>query len=231
MAGHNRKKNAMQSIRQTPVETPAGTYAVHWFWDDAMPHDPPYDHACGLLKKGGPRTIDIREGLPDRPDAADPVAAERLTVLHAVWSALACRRHPAWDPTDAHSGAALVRYLTLKGFAGVTVIDDDFHAVEASADRDEHVHGVAWVSADFTDPASAVAGWLADWRAWRDGDIFGWVAYTPGGEEIDSCWGFYGFSSTEQQYTFECAESLIRAHAQEQVEKANLVGAGIIGPI
>jgi hypothetical protein len=221
----------MEPIRQTPVETPAGTYAVHWFWDETAPAEPPYDHACGLLKKGGPRTIDIREGLPDRAHAADPVDAERYTALRSVWSALACRRHPAWDPTDAVSGAALVRYLTLKGFAGVTVIDDDFHAVEASADRDEHVHGVAWVSADFTDPASAVAGWLADWRAWRDGDIFGWVAYTPGGAEIESSWGYYGFSSSEQQYTFECAESFIHAHAQEQVEKANLVGAGIIGPI
>ena len=189
----------MESIRQTPVETPAGTYAVHWFWDATAPAEPPYDHACGLLKKGGPRTIDIREGLTDRADAADPVDAERYTALRSVWAALACRRHPAWDPTDAVSGAALVRYLTLKGFAGVTVIDDDFHAVEASADRDEHVHGVAWVSADFTDPASAVAGWLADWRAWRDGDVFGWVAYTPTGEVVESSWGYYGFSSSEQQ--------------------------------
>jgi len=218
----------MEPIRQTPVETAAGTYAVHWFWDDAAPADPPYDHACGLLKKGGPRTMDIREGLPDRGDAVD---AEHYTALRAVWSALACRRHPAWDPTDAVSGAALVRYLTLKGFAGVTVIDDDFHAVEASADRDEHVHGVAWVSADFTDPAGAVAGWLADWRAWRDGDIFGWTAYGPNGEEIESSWGYYGFTSSEQQYTFECAESFILAHALEQVEKANLVGSGIVGPI
>jgi len=218
----------MESIRQTPVETSAGTYAVHWFWDDAMPHDQPYDHACGLLKKGGPRTIDIREGLPDRGDAVD---AARYTALHSVWSALACRRHPAWDPTDAVSGAALVRYLTLKGFAGVTVIDDDFHAVAASADRDEHVHGVAWVSADFADPASAVEHWLADWRAWRDGDIFGWIAYGPNGDEIESSWGYYRFASSEQQYTFECAESIILAHAEEQVEKANLVGAGIVGPI
>jgi hypothetical protein len=229
----------MEPIRQTPVETPAGTYVVQWFWDETAPAEPPYDHACGLLKKGGPRTIDIREdcggqigcgrGLDASPDWAG--LAGRQAALRSVWSALACRRHSAWDPTDAVSGAALVRYLTLKGFAGATVIDDDFHAVEASADRAEHVHGVAWVSADFTDPASAVAGWLADWRAWRDGDVFGWVAYTPGGEEIESSWGYYGFSSSEQQYTFECAESFIHAHAQEQVEKANLVGAGIIGPI
>lgn len=123
----------MESIRQTPVETPAGTYAVHWFWDETAPAEPPYDHACGLLKKGGPRTIDIREdcggqiGCGRGPDAAPDWAglAGRQAALRSVWAALACRRHPAWDPTDAVSGAALVRYLTLKGFAGVTVIDDD----------------------------------------------------------------------------------------------------------
>ena len=75
------------------------------------------------------------------------------------------------------------------------------------------------------------APWLADWRAWRDGDIFGWVAYGPNGDEIESSWGYYRFASSEQQYTFECAESIILAHAEEQVEKANLVGAGIVGPI
>ncbi|MEX1176763.1 MAG: hypothetical protein WEB51_14510 [Mycobacterium sp.] len=72
---------------------------------------------------------------------------------------------------------------------------------------------------------------VVTWRARRDGDIFGWIAFGPDGEEVESSWGYYGFNSTEQQYTFECAESLIRVHAREQVEKANLVGAGIIGPI
>ena len=47
-----------------------------------------------------------------------------------------------------------MRYLTLKGCKGVTLVDDQYRPTTASADRQDRIHGVAWAPAGATDPAA-----------------------------------------------------------------------------
>ena len=205
-------------LEQTPVETSVGTYAVQWFWDEDA--ERPYDEGFVLLVDGSPRNIDVLEGFQDHD----------ITQAQA-WAAIAGHgRSSDWYPGRT-SGAALVRYLTLKGCKGVTLVDAEYQAVDASHDREERIYGVAWAPADAADPAAYVAGGLADWQAWRPGDVFGWVAIAPNGEEVESCWGFYGFSREQRDMTFSDARDAILGDAMRRAENANLVGSGFVGLI
>lgn len=205
-------------LEQTTVATTAGSYAVQWFWDEDA--EQPYDEGFVLLSGGGPRQIAIREGFNDRDQTH-----------WQAWDAVAAHaRHSDWSPGQT-SGAALVRYLTLKGYRGVTLVDDEYRPVDASADRHERIHGVAWAPTDAADPIAYTTARLADWQAWRTGDVFGWVVLTPNGDEVESCWGYYGFNAEQRAWTFSEARDVALNDELRRMEDANLVGSGFIGLI
>lgn len=199
-------------IDSATVETDAGTYTVRWFVDDTP--EQPYDEGFVLAVDGSSdwamrSRVDIEHG--DVPDG--------------VWPAL-----QSWRYSDSRSGAALVRWLKILGYRGVTLVDADYHPVEPSSDRDERVHGVAIAPSDATNPDEYVRTALKEWRAWAVGDCFGWVVLAPNGETVESVWGYYGFHA-EREYTLSEAKAAIEWHATERIEKSNLVGAGIVGII
>ena len=158
------------------INTAAGSYVLDWIQDDNA--DAPYDEGFTLLKNGsawGPYSrINIQEGDTDSPVAA--------TILQA----LSNHAH-GWDQI---SGAAIVRYLRLAGKRGVTLVDHEYSPVEPSTDRSERVYGVAWAPDDAADwhmPEQAFHYTycaLAQWRAWADGDVFGWRLTDPAGDEV-----------------------------------------------
>ena len=206
-------------LEQTTIDTGVGPYAVQWFWDDDA--ERPYDEGFVLLVDGSAgRQIDIREGF----NAGD--------LTHATaWSAIAAHgRCSDWYPGRT-SGAALVRYLTLKGCKGVTLVDDQYRPTTASADRQDRIHGVAWAPAGATDPAAYTEARLGEWQAWRTGDVFGWVVLAPNGEEVESCWGYYGFSTENRRYTFSEARDVALNDELRRMQDANRVGAGFVGLI
>lgn len=205
-------------LEQTTIDTDAGTYVVQWFWDEDA--ERPYDEGFVLLVDGSPRNIDVREGFKDRD----------LTHAHA-WAAVAGHgRSGDWYPSRT-SGAALLRYLTLKGCKGVTLVDADYRPTTASTDPADRIFGVAWAPDDATDPATYTDACLADWQAWRGGDTFGWRLLDPSGDEVDSCWGYYGFSTENRDYTLSAARDAALTDQMRRAENANLVGSGFVGLI
>lgn len=222
------------------VETAAGTYTVVWVYDDSP--DQPEDEGFVLIANvSGGRGIDIdtaprsktvtrADGTPvDQPlyrVKNDPISDAREVV--AMNARIGYGEHYSGD---YRSGAALVRYLTLKGCKGVTLVDGSYRPMDASSDRFARFSGVAWAPDDATYPNKYVGGQLAEWRAWADGDVFGWVVIGPDGEKVESIhWGYYNFSDM-RAYTLEEAHAVIDDDAQERTETANLVGAGIVGLI
>ena len=210
------------------INTAAGRYVLDWIQDDNA--DAPYDEGFTLLKNGsawGPYSrINIQEGDTDSPVAA--------TILQA----LSNHAH-GWDQI---SGAAIVRYLRLAGKRGVTLVDHEYSPVEPSTDRSERVYGVAWAPDDAADwhmPEQAFHYTycaLAQWRAWADGDVFGWRLTDPAGDEVESVWGYYGSAfdtqpGSERNHTLEEATDAAQADAERRLSQANLAGAGLIGLI
>lgn len=207
------------SFASQTIETEAGEYQVRWYTDDSaeQPHD---------------------EGFTLAVNGSDPYGySDRIDIEHGdappwVWDVLRTsgrHRQDSWE-YELRSGAALVRYLTLKGFKGVTLVTGDYYPVEASADRSERVHGVAWAPDDVTDPTEYVKSALEPWRSWASGDVFGWELTGPGGDNVDGCWGFYGFHR-EMELTLAEARHAAEYDAAQRTELAGQVGAGFVGII
>lgn len=223
----------MTELDKETIDTDAGQYTVTWYHDDSA--NQPYDFGFTLMKNGGRDRIDVSTVGEDQGIPSSLVSEiESLLKMHS--------RHgygDYWD-RDYRSGAALVRYLTLKGYKGVTLVSDDYSPEDASTNRLEAVHGIAWapddVPATLDDngnyPATYVKIQLTQWRAWAEGDMFGYVVTGPDGEDVEdgAVWGYYGFwDGGEREYTLSQAKNAAEADAAERVQRANLVGAGIVG--
>ncbi|OMC55392.1 hypothetical protein A5747_13445 [Mycobacterium sp. IS-836] len=212
----------MHELDSQTIDTPAGEYRVTWYHDEDA--NQPEDEGFNLLVHGWERygadsRIDIEYG-------GGHLAGEVMSVLLTSGT----NREDSW-PWELRSGAALVRYLRLKDRKGVTLVDLDYRPVEPSSDRWQRVYGVAWSPDDATDPDEYVKNRLAEWRAWAEGDCFGWVVTDPTGREIEygSVWGYYGFWDGGREWSLEDAKGEAIADAESRIEQANRVGAGIVG--
>jgi len=205
------------------IHTAAGDYEIQWR-DDYNP-DQPYDSGLTLLTDGGRDRIDILEG---DTDSAESLAVQEAFDKHAYGS-------DSWD-WQLRSGAAIVRYLTLKGKRGVTLVDENYRPERPSTDRRERVTGVAWAPDDATNPDQYTRLQLAQWQAWQDGNVFGYQLFDPAGRIVDECWGFYGEywdekPDSERTYTLREATEAALLDAENRARAVNLVGAGFVGLI
>ena len=201
-------------IDHEDIDTNAGTYRVTWHYDQDA--DAPYDDGFTLATDGSAdRRIDISHGdIP--PEAA------------AVINTHGRGRDDTWH-YDMRSGAALVRYLTIKGYKGATIVDSDYYPVELSTDRFKRVAGIAIAPHDVGgSPEAYVRLALSEWQAWAEGDTFGYEVTAPDGTVIESVWGFYGFDAG-RDYTLSAARDAAECDAEDRIETSNLVGAGIVG--
>ena len=213
-----------QLLDSETIHTPAGDYEMRWLLDDAA--DQPFNDGFTLLTDGGRDRIDILEG--DTDSAASLLVQEAFD-KHAydggdIWN---------WQ---LRSGAAIVRYLTLKGKKGVTLVSDSYRPEQPSTDRAEQVTGVAWAPDDAADPAEYTRLQLAQWEAWANGDTFGWQLFDPSEAIVDECWGFYGqhwdeSPDSERSHTLREATDIALVDAENRARAVNLVGAGIVGII
>lgn len=168
-------------IDSETIETKAGEYTITWFVDDSA--EQPYDEGFSIYLT-----------LRDRH-----VSVDRCDISRNVRDAI--------DDSSV-SGAAIVRYLQLLGRLGVTLINTEFQAVDPSHSL-ERIYGVAWAPDDATNPDEYTRIMLAEWRAWAEGDTFGWVLNDSDGNEIASLWGYYGFSNQR-------ADTLSEARAEAE---------------
>jgi len=206
------------------IHTPAGDYEIQWLLD--YPADQPFSDGFTLLTDGGRDRIDILEGDTDSPES------------QLVQEALDKHAYDGGDIWDwqLRSGAAIVRYLTLKGKKGVTLVSPSYRPEQPSTNRAEQVTGVAWAPDDATDPAEYTRLQLAQWEAWANGDVFGYQLLDPAGQIVEECWGFYGQywdekPDSERSYTLREATDIALVDAENRARAVNLVGAGIVGII
>ena len=209
-------------LEREVIDTAAGEYTVRWIYDEDAGQ--PYDSGFGLVKIGEHhRRFDITTDAEHADEVADTVRYHRKGNAYDG---------NIWD-REVRSSAAIARWLRLKfGLKGIVVIDDSFRPSEPTADRGEDFAGLAWAPDDATDPDAYTRTMLAEWRAWAEGDTFGWVVTDPSGHELEdgSVWGYYGLDAN-RQYTRDYAVEVIDADVTARVSQCNLVGAGIVGLI
>lgn len=209
-------------IEHEMINTPAGEYTIIFHADEHA--EQPYDYGFVLIVNGGRDRIDIDH---DEEKSA-PRELHSILKIHADWN-------DHWD-YELRSGTAVVRWLTLLGKKGVTLVDSDYRSVDATADRFDHFAGIAWCADDAIETGKYTFMdytriFLEQWQAWGEGDVFGYTITAPDGTELDdSCWGFYGFDR-EKSYVMDTARDAIEYDVDQRTKKANLVGAGIVGLI
>lgn len=198
------------------IPTDAGKYSVQFIYDESA--DQPEDEGFVLAVDNRWRNSEVTHGDYD----AEAFAAVQGHVSNADF---------AWGH-ELRSGAAIVRYLRLKGNKGVTLVTQNFYADEPSTDRHQPVYGFAVAPDDASDPDAYVKSSLESWRAWANGDVFGYRVLDPQGNEVEdgSVWGYYGFSR-EYDYVLSEAKAAAEYDAKERVAQANTVGAGFVGVI
>lgn len=201
-------------IDKETITTAAGEYTISWRQEECP--ERPYDEGFHLIYNGESesftnRWINIEEGTDL---AVGSIVSQALSNSYNQW--------------DHVSGAALVRFLRLNGKQGVVLVDSDLRPVEPTTDRSVRVHGVAWAPDDAAHPDQYTLNELYRWRAWSNGNCFGFIVDRADGIEVEACWGFYGFSR-EQQYTRGLAVEAIEYDVHHRINAANLAGAGFVG--
>lgn len=207
----------MHELDSQTIDTQAGEYRVTWYADEFA--EAPYDHGFHFAYDGQRDVIDV---------ATDDMASEALAYLQdqvAGWN------RASGVPYFKYSPAGIARYLRLKyGAKGVRIVWDGYHTSDATSTERDRIRGVAWAPDDATDPDKYTESAVGEYRAWAEGDCFGYTVTDPSGAEIGSCWGYYGFwEGGEREYTLSVAIDEANADAAERVAQANLVGAGIVG--
>jgi hypothetical protein len=209
------------------ITTTAGDYRVDWIADELA--DQPYNEGFSLYAITG--SSYRRPFTVDHISETDSDSDVQATIVSAIKTHARSDDHWGWQ---FRSGAAIVRYLKLTGHHGATVVDSDYRPIDPSVDRFDRVYGVAWAPADATDPDNYTRIALAEWQSWAQGDVFGWRVVDPQDNEIDACWGYFGYYKTvlgddQIRYTLEEATQAAQADAADRVTAANLVGAGFVG--
>jgi len=201
------------------ITTDAGVYTVKFILDEDQ-HQPE-DEGFVFMMHGYPDYVDISEG------DVDPIVEVAL-YNHGKGSG------DAWD-WAYRSGAAIVRYLRLKGYCGVTLVDRDYRPVEATSDRNTRVYGVAWAPEDV--PAAMAHTYvkhrLQEWAAWAIGDCFYYEIKDPNDVVIDEDghYTFYGFIDLRNELMETEIKPTIYADAADRINSANRIGAGFVGLI
>lgn len=218
----------LEPFDKIAVDTTAGIYliALHYDIDAATPD---YCDDGGFVYLGDARTISAQLG-----DAAHDVA--ELLQRHNA------NNESLWEH-QYRSAAAIARYLQIRyGLAGVLEITrqgDHYRAEEPSISRRHGIQGLAWAPTDATTPRDYTRSTAAIYDAWANGQVYGYIATGPDGQEVGSCWDFY--ADDDEPITNEAPHGLAHMVAQarddiardvaHRTDQANTTGAGIIGLI
>lgn len=207
----------MNAYETAEVDTPAGVYTIELHYDESP--EQPYNEGLGFAFDGGRESIDQAMG-----EHADEALS--LIKYHNRRNA---HNGNIYD-TEVRSAAAIARYLRLKyGLKGIREVSEDYFTGEPSSDRGESFQGLAWAPDDAGDPDKYTDGGIAEYRAWANGEVYGYVVLAPNGDHVGSCWGFYGDDGAK--YMLEDATGEAEYDAAQRVTASNRAGAGFVGII
>lgn len=190
-------------IETHTINTPAGDYRLELHTDQDV--DEPDHTGFVLITDGSPHLVNIEHGEDD--------------LIEEVQEALSQSRYGSegHGGRDHVSGAALVRWLRLHGRRGVTLVYSDYTPEQPSANRYERIHGVAWAEdhIDSADVDKVVEYGLQTYRAWANGEGFGWKLFDPAGEEVEAVWGYYD-TPGEREYVLTQAREIAADDAKRR---------------
>lgn len=66
-------------------------------------------------------------------------------------------------------------------------------------------------------------GEMETYEQWAEGDVYGFIVRDADGEQVESCWGFYGFDDVREEAK-SAAEGERDYRAKEAAKRAHLVG-------
>jgi hypothetical protein len=209
----------LDTIATESVDTPAGEYTIEWLPDEYA--ERPYNEGLGFAYDGDRDRVDVADG----PYADSVLAIIREANNLGGWHRSGSREYPV-------STTALARYLRITfGLSGIRIVNYDYQTFAPDSDHDR-VWGIAWAPDDV--PADRAGDYvdaaIAEYRAWAEGDCFGYRVLDPAGNEIDGCWGYYGYSD-QRDYTRSQALDSIERDAADRGKKCALAGAGFVGII
>ncbi len=126
--------------------------------------------------------------------------------------------------SGAHGEALAKRMHGAIAVLPVYAYDDRMGTVVEVADDWTRANGWIYATQESVDmtgvPAdaylAALESELAAWNQYLQGDVYGVVVTDPRGEEIDSCWGFYGFD-----YAMEEARGMLDSEPGVALIEAN----------
>ncbi len=188
------------------------TVEIHGMDDAENPYKS-FDQASEILSDV--KDYDLGEPVPHpeawyREDPSSAVMQRYLTMFGGYALAI------PFDFRDYGSGGARVH---------LTEPDDDpasgFLVLSREAfDKEFSAFGMALRSDDPEEHTAerTCRGEFAAFRAYVEGEVFGYVVKDPAGEVIDSCWGYYG----ELDYVREEAKRVAEYEAKERRELRSL---------
>lgn len=210
------------------VDTPAGVYVIALHYDIDAPV-PDYTEDGGFVYLGDGRTNAAHYG-----DASHDVA-DLLRRHNATNDSL-------WDH-EHRSAAAIGRYLRIHhGLAGVQEVvrsGDHYQAQPPRTDRHHGIEGMAWAPTDAARAEDYTRATVATYDAWANGNVYGYIATSPDGQEVDSCWDFYADPAEPLTaaaphglaYIDSQAHDTITADVEARTAAAHTAGAGFLGII
>ena len=69
-------------------------------------------------------------------------------------------------------------------------------------------------------------GEISTWKAWAEGEVYGYVVKNEDGNHLDSCWGFYGEEGRKEAESQ--AESMIKYYEAEEKKEDDLILSRLI---
>ncbi len=72
---------------------------------------------------------------------------------------------------------------------------------------------------DFPEPEKAAESLVEEWNQYLRGDVWGAVVESPDGEQLDSCWGFYGSDYAHEEGKLMAESCAAQAAKVDRMER------------
>lgn len=81
------------------------------------------------------------------------------------------------------------------------------------------------------DFAKVVAAEVEEYSDWANGNVYGWVAWSPDDDVLDSCWGYIGWHDDQIKYMVDEGKASIDSFLDQRDEAANKIAADALAQL
>lgn len=190
------------------VDTPAGPYTIELYpdWEPSLhPIGDDNEVFAALIEYSGyGGRWDLSTDTLNSAGRAGDVLRELLDNFSHDPDAIG-RRYLKWV---ALSGSSWILAM-----GGQSASQSDYYRYALLANSDE-----------LTDATQSIKNVMADYQTYASGGVMGFVARDPGGNVVESVWGFYS-----DEDALDEGRAVVQHDAAERAKNASLAGAGFVG--